>query len=378
MLLMFPPMTSTSSIVFCGFLLLQTSGLQMLDVIKTKPTMCGMEAEMPACDSTPWRPLPGAKATEICVKGRALPKLYVLGAQKSSTSSLATDLSCTGIQPIAGTDDKEFHFFDGKSEWHGDDVEYENWLDRMPYCGKGAHIRGKETEYARLVADFTPNNLRMVRGETTYNGLKVNVPQTLKKWYGDQAGELTLVLMVREPLARMQSAWYAAQLCGYFKAICKDDCKAPTFQEALTNVLNNATKEEPILTEWIWTSMYGRHLEQWMEQFLARQIMVVPYKEYSNGNADHVCKELSNMTQFPMDCNSKGAGVTHLWASGHKELSEDMTDKLTAKFKSVMDAEDERFIRALTMGQRQGLRLANYKGKRGDEDDIRAWLKAGW
>merc|ERR1719469_415544 len=114
---------------------------------------------------------------------------------------------------------------------------------------------------------MTPNNLRMVPGETTYGKSEfINLPNTLLNFYGHMSKQITFVAMIREPLSRMQSAWYAARECDNH-AICMKDCSGTSFDADLREAMLNAHKEPPLYTEWLWTGMYGRQLEQWLKKF---------------------------------------------------------------------------------------------------------------
>merc|ERR1740130_2407917 len=87
------------------------------------------------CEEAPWRPFPTEQA-DLCIEGKAVPKLYVLGAQKTSTSSFANDLACAGIAPVPSTsgNPKEFGFFSGRLKWSGAEKEKDEWLNQLPYC----------------------------------------------------------------------------------------------------------------------------------------------------------------------------------------------------------------------------------------------------
>jgi hypothetical protein len=230
-----------------------------------------------------------------------------------------------------------------------------------------------------LVADLTPNNLRIVQGETPYGtNAAINLPRVLKSFYGDRAGKhVTFVAILREPLSRMQSAWYAARQCGNH-AICTQDCKGPSFRSDLGKALQNANLETPLYTEWLWTSMYGRHLEQWLTSFSASQFYVIPYKQYSNGDAAAICRNLVTRLSFEIDCDSEGAKPSHRWISTHPPLKDELSLVLRAAFNALMENETTRLVDVLAEGHRHGMGLANYQGKKSSRKDVRHWLEAWW
>lgn len=327
------------------------------------------------CAGAPWAPPARAGGTEICQDGKALPKLYLLGAQKCGTSSLARDLRCAGIAavPSRNGDPKENRFFAAKTRWRGAEVERGLWLHQLPACRS-------ESELARLpprvVSDMTPNNMRAVLGmQQTYGGFELDLPKNLRLFYGASANELTMVMLVRSPLSRMQSAWYAAKDCN-FKCICQADCKAESFQAALKATLEQA--KQGVFTPWLWTSMYGRQLERWAAEFEPSQFYVIPYKEYADGNADQICSDLAARLNFPMQCASAGAEVSHQWHNEHPHLTDDVTPELLEEFNEVIQEENMRFVTALSEGRNKGMGLAGFAGQDASGQEVWAWLEERW
>jgi hypothetical protein len=143
----------------------------------------------------------------LCINGHLAPELFLIGAQKSATSSLAamtvhpslvfprvlpgepTLAPHTGgsILPEGyGTIwTKELHTFDNKDNFaKGKDY----WLSHYPEC----------TTDERLVAtDMTPNYL-----------MEQKTPNNMKQFYGDQLGRIKLVSVLRNPVNRIQSAFH--------------------------------------------------------------------------------------------------------------------------------------------------------------------------
>lgn len=186
-----------------------------------------------------------------------------------------------------------------------------------------------------------------------------------------------MAVMIRSPLSRMQSAWYAARLCDNH-AICTEDCQGESFQADLWKAISNAKKKPPVYTEWLWTSMYRRHLKEWLVEFSASQFYVIPYMEYTSGKADAICKDLSGRLDFEMHCDSKGVGVSHDWPSEHPSLKKDLTPELREAFDSVMEEENAGLVGVLAAGNLLGMGLAGYSGKTGSLEETRQWLHERW
>jgi len=341
----------------------------------------------------PWKPVSQGpdQGRNICLRGKQVPDLYVMGTQKSATSSLAYDLMGVGIQSAAGKKHngrpkKELHWFDHHLHWdavksHSLENERGRWLQFMPNCSQSFW---RQQNPRRVLADFTPDYMPLVPPPAsmhlpnlTISSEHVNLPKMLRLFYGDAAKKVTLVVMLREPLSRMQSAWYAAKACNNFSCICMS-CNSSSFQVALADQLTNASRSPPELTSWFWFSMYARQLQQWLTKFAPNQLYVIPFSTYAHGNKDIVCKELSERLGYKIDCTSRSKAGHHSWSNPHPELEKDVSPELRSKFESWIAGENDLLVQLLTRAHQDGAGLANFHGEAGSEADVGAWLRDAW
>merc|ERR1719343_196596 len=146
--------------------------------------------------------------------------------------------------------------------------------------------------------------------------------------------------MLREGLARMQSAWYSASTTDETdKTLWQQcsDCRASSFQEALELTLAKAEKEPPVYDDWLWTSMYAQQLSAWVEYFRAEQFFIVPYRTYVDGTLkETVCNRLMLRLGYRADCSKLKARAEQLNAHPHPPLVQDATPHLITKYYFVM------------------------------------------
>lgn len=225
--------------------------------------------------------------------------------------------------------------------------------------------------------NFPPWKAAYELGRTPAGGfLPVNLPPLLKKFYGEQSKQLKFVALLREPLARMQSAWYHSQSFD-FRNECVD-CRAPDFETALRKHMSLALGSPPQYSDWLFTGFYAMQLEEWLEHFDAHQFYVIPTLYMEQGNKDKICKKISVDLDFAIDCDSHGAPMSHDWSHPHPKLEDDIPEDLRAEFGHMMQEREERLVEILTQAQVAGATLAEYNGKTGSQEDIAKWLKDGW
>jgi hypothetical protein len=343
---------------------------------------------------SPWKPSSDSEqflsnGRNLCVQGRRVPDFYVLGVQKSATTSMASDLRAVGIKAVPENLSyaKEAHFFDYTLFNRKDEVPADQlpslFMENMNQCnGSDAH-----TARRHVVADYTPDYLRLVPrpkddygpGPMTENrwNMDINMPWRLRYIYGDEsAAKVQFVVILREPLSQMQSSWYHAASQD-FHSVCFS-CKAPSFKAALTSHLDALDKSPKELSEWMWVTFYGRQIEHWVSQFSPSQFYVLPMKHYTKGDKDSVCRDLSSRLQFAMDCDSHGVASTHTWGHEHPDVDSDAGKALRDRFEATMAGEKQRLIKVLTKSHQQGMTLAGFHGEAGDEVAVQQWLEAGW
>lgn len=363
----------------------------------------------------------GSGSQNLCVDGRLLPELYVLGAAKAATTSLAADLLGAGVE-VAERDCrskndkcdgwvntsrltahvKEFHFFDFAMDWLDGSVDAmegqrRKWLSTLPQCD-GTDTSGGR----RLIGDFTPDNLRLLplpvgvepdgyfqgtfqswllkrgaaaRAQATQR--EINLPLALRQvYYKEQSNRLNFVVMLREPAERMQSHWYCC--------ICPDgDCRRSqygSFSNDLREALVSAQSTPAVYNDWLWYSLYGHHLEEWLTHFDSEQFTFVPYKEYVVGDKDRLCREIAQRLHFAMDCDSGSAEATWIGRkNAHKRPQDDLEPAVFQKFQEFIAPENQHLVQLLAWAHTQGATLLNYETVVvGDKLSVKDWLETNW
>lgn len=259
---------------------------------------------------------------------------------------------------------------------------------RSPMSGVISGRRGVLEPMLRPLADFTPSNLRSVplpagtkptgshwglwflsHGEQDQHdsGHAMNLPARLRGMYGDAWRSLFFVIMLRQPLDRMQSTWYHASQ-PYSNWVQCRDCKANSFREALAGTMERARNHT--YDDWLWASMYARHIEAWLKHFEARQMYIIPMKQYVKGARVHICNDMSKRLSFPLDCQVlEGQVVSHSNTHEHVRVEDDAPEELRAEFATFMQAENSRLARLISEARAGGAGLAGYKGD-GTEADV--------
>lgn len=343
----------------------------------------------------PWKPGVNDHAgANLCVEGRLVPQLYVLGEPKAGTTSLSWDLMGAGVETLGVSlretkrekpKDycyKEMHFFDGKLQWDrvrdagpaGFDQERRAWLDLWHNC---------EGAKRRVLADFTPSNMPIVprpwpslyKGARAWEQPDMNLPSLLPRFYGRDAGRVVFVVLLREPLSLFQSLWYC----------CMGGAKnTERFQMALDSHLKSVAGDITNSQAWLWRLLFARHLEGWLEHFEASQFVVVPYRQYTEGNKDAVCRDISAKLDFRIDCDSRGKPASHRFnkpgdeEESHPPLEHDATPELRERFHNLMAVENARLALDLANAQSKGMVLAGYNGTQGSKAEVYHWLKDNW
>mmetsp|Transcript_56354 Transcript_56354/g.132104 ORF Transcript_56354/g.132104 Transcript_56354/m.132104 type:complete len:415 (+) Transcript_56354:86-1330(+) len=353
--------------------------------------------------------------TILCSWGKWLPELYLLGAPKCATSDLSLQLVHNGIQssvnisgysfndpdllkkdvPYLG--EKESQFFQGWLYTHNGtwDVEealqdwwyYQAWCPAYVFEGSGMPVQ------RTLFAEYTPLNLGLVPPDSSISGKLVTawgydlagiyLPRTLAYFYGELSPKLSFIVMLREPLAQLQSSWYHAhhilthaevnstQLVG-------DLPLESSFPAELARALNLA--DHGTMQLWLWYSYYGRQVQAYLSIFAASQFVFIPMYYFLHKAREEVCATLQERLRYPISCQEVGPSInTH----DHPSLEEDLpaTSALRARFEAFMQPEIERLIQVLHRAYVQGAHLPAFHrhGLRPvRRRDVQSWLMEGW
>lgn len=374
----------------------------------------------------PWKQVEETAVDNLCIEGRLLPEVFLLGAAKSATTSMAANLMGAGVE-VSGPDcrgwcvpyekhfakSKELHYFDYKMSWQlstlddYDDVRHE-WIGMYPECdqpsSRGARFLSRFfprrfPQRKRLMADFTPEYLRMVPlpdgaiydessmvqqlspDASPEAKARLNLPSVLKHFYGQAAPKLRFVVMLRQPLERMQSLYYCC-LCPTDDEDPDPDCISSSFDQDLQRDLAKLTESPPKYSDWVWGSFYARHIERWLTHFKGSQFYTIPFRHFTDNDGDAVCGELSQHLAYSMECH--GAGGPSTWLEHehpHPPLRQDISETTRDDFEALMDDETARLTGVLAQVHQDGGILSGYDERTmgpATSATVKTWLTEKW
>lgn len=183
----------------------------------------------------------------VCVDGSLAPELFVIGAQKASTTTLA---ALFRQSPNVLPSEKELHFFDSNLTFtKGGGMQ--GYLSHFPDCRQDVRA---------VAMDATP--LYLFKSKFS--------PRAIKEAYGDKASRLKFLVILREPVERMQSAYYHGRRDGWAAWY-----RRVTFQQLANHVLSEAYEGK----DWarpFEESKYVPQLSAWFEHFDPSQFVIAP------------------------------------------------------------------------------------------------------
>lgn len=327
------------------------------------------------------------KNGHICIEGKQVPQLYLLGVQKAGTTSMADDLITAGAHS-AIKKKKELHTFDrvcnflpdnhrnaaqlrgevsaGECEL-SDDTRLE-WLGNFEDC----------TESGAALTDMTPSYVRVP-----------GLPKMLSKWYQPylkNAGpNLGFIVNLREPLQRMQSGFYQR----LEQTPIDLDPMDPSFASYVLVVLekgahairsgNVSAFSRNYVLDSFYRSLYAMNLRPWFATFLPEQFAIVTMKPYFGSLQQRRSIIGQLLTHFqiqgrPCDLEDEGYLNRKPHPTVEQELTQDAIDALNRKF---FHPDARNLSSLLSKGWQKGLLLPGYEGP-GGPDSVFDFLQKNW
>lgn len=191
--------------------------------------------------------------------------------------------------------------------------------------------------------------------------------------------KLVFVVMLREPLSRMQSAWYGLR----HPPISKGRANFSTDVEVTVDFLKNSSGHS--MLDWMWRSVYAPAISEYLVHFLPTQFVVIPMKQYTDNNTkvtDVVLNKLgasrSNVTASEEDWVSPGGETNRKNQGEHPSLDEDIDPEVRAAFDQEMKPYNDQLVKLLAQMYNEGSSLIGMDKEKPSEDDIRDWLYQNW
>ena len=329
--------------------------------------------------------------TQICMDGRALPQHFLLGAQKSGTSSLADDMFTVGVRSADGRPsewkqsadgnefEKELHSFDKYCGFlSASKMTVEASAGKIP-VGRCNMNASQVQEWIGLFNECTHTGPTLMDG-TPANLMLLDLPVTLEAIYGPASKYLSFSVMLREPVSRT--------LSQHSMDFIKVPGRQMSFSHYLQTVRNRTKTHGVRLTDIssdyfmnpIYRSMYGVNLEPWLKAFKPSQFVVIPMHHYfaSLENRRSTLEVMKDRLNIPLS------------PSKLQTESEKGNNPLTNIFGADLSAEDREYLRSQFFDEDllrlsthlaewipQGLQLAGYFGAI-DPQEIATYLTANW
>ena len=263
----------------------------------------------------------------LCVQGSAVPRLYLLGAQKCGTGSFARLLFGAGIISAGGIKRetraiKELHALDSLCGCLSMAANYTEWDSPCAGCRAAATPTARRlwvAAFARIrcgqrggtLSDMTPSYMRLPRAAAFLRSL-YDAPPHLHL-----SEQLRFIVMLRDPLLRMQSAFHMIA----YRARRRHEGSAPFALAA--PVLASFAGYVRMLKEWLpanlsllllqreaiarnrsfdflYRSLYSLALEQWLQEFRPRQFVVVPMS-WAMTHAEQTVRQVGEALSVTVD-----------------------------------------------------------------------------
>lgn len=290
-----------------------------------------------------------AERENLCMDGHLVPEFFLLGAQKTSTSTLAANLNSSHdiIFPVQdGESVKELHFFSDSGPISESMPKAKQlWLSYYPRC---------YTTRRAVSTDCTPSYIR-----------ESGAAHRIVDFYGALTSKLTFALMLRSPLERAQSSYYHQVAHGR-------NVGSTSFSEFTRKYLTTGFDVWNVM----WGSQYPPQLEEYFKVFDSGQFWIAPYRCNFEPS---LCGMTTTFTETLWTELAVAPGVyddsIHISSHPHPSIEDDL-DSNTLK-----DARDKFASIAPSMAKllaSSDAKLFGYSGKTGDEEAIKTWLTNGW
>ena len=191
-------------------------------------------------------------------KRQRFPKVIVIGAQKCGTTALIKFLS---FHTAVSVQMKERHFFTNDSNFVHGSPNYEFYRRGMFY-----------STFDQITIEKTPNYFAASK-----------VPQRVFEYQKFMKRKLKFIVIVRNPIRRAISA--------VFHEVRANRLKLDNLTEVLLKPGNNFVN----------LSMYGYHLNRWLEYFKLKQFLFINGERFINENPCKTMRKIERFLKLPQE-----------------------------------------------------------------------------
>lgn len=325
----------------------------------------------------------------ICIDGKAVPQLYLLGCQKCGTSVVAKELTASGVQIAGNADWKELHAVDKTfCSWKPEvNRTHDDWSGsaKITECDgqNQALVKSWANEFdndcsfqGQVLTDMTPVYIRLP-----------GLPSALSHIYGGEAHRVVFAIILREPVGRLHAGHYQTK-----KHLISDELLAASPNgQSFSEYVNYLKKNVPLYEGKGWwgmeqdygmdqfyRSMYSLALRSWLDSFPAQQFVVVPMVGHLAGDLktrqdtmDLIFGKL-DMTPTPLRKLQTTTNPDY-----HPPLEEDISPADLAWLKRYYEEDTKQLAKLLAASIPKGLALKGYVGDPTPES-IEDYLVLNW
>lgn len=316
------------------------------------------------------------RSSSLCLDGRAVPQVYLLGQMKCGTTTLAEELGRSGLEsPVPQM--KELHLFDEMCGFTGiretrtcdaaTESDISGWLDNFDRCADSS------TDHAGpVLADMTPINLRLP-----------GLPTLLQRIYSEStAQKLTFVIALIDPLTRLASHFYHLKLSGKIS-------DGETLHQWADRIIDKAddirfhTKAGDIASvaslDVYYRSLYAMNFEPWLRTFRPDQFFIVPMRTYFESSLDSRRDSIDNFAKkFNLPLNASNLQYPrYANTNDHAKASDALTPDQQAWFSDRFKQDSAHLAEMLADTIPHGLVVSGYKGP-ADASKVLEYLSENW
>lgn len=314
----------------------------------------------------------------ICIYGKQVPQLYLLGAQFAGTSIMASDLFDTGIASAFGNRQEELHTFDVLCDFpeggvanrsllagrcDGSDPYRDAWLKLFSPCHEDGDALG----------DMTSSNVRLP-----------GLPTTIHRWYSSARWWPAFIVGLAEPVGRMYSGFRRdKETYNITKFTCFADYVDYALKEGELMLAETENETSDALSrrldlDQLYRSMYASNLEPWLSTFAPDRFAVVVMGQYVKQleRRQTVLKQIYEHFQLTAgDPHKLVKDVeAHDVLAPDVGLAEEVIDALNTKF---FFPDSRKLSEMLADGIKRGLLLPGYNDT-GSDITILAFIYSNW
>lgn len=283
------------------------------------------------------------------------PEFILLGAQKAATSSFAFMFYTEGVMYShvfhgePGCVWKEAHIFDNYNKRF--ELGKGFWLYHYPRCSYAAGKR-------MVAADFTPSYLT-----------DSAAPARMREYYGERASQITFAVILRDPLARMHSAFHFYQNQNW----CEQKHLDGGFEKYVNGVLQGNDPCKLLID-----GNYTEQLQRYFGVFTPAQFNIIPFKEIVSPR-DGSATVISALWQKLGLKGGAAPRVQYVHVNRHPALEKELGASTLAAIRAhIADTMGSNHVARLVTRGGSRPTLLGYAGDGGDPNSVAAWLTASW